>query len=799
MDNTNRVRMTLAQKNANKKQYFKTKADSIRGLSFTNRTYNNNIDNVKRKKVNYDLFNNIIDVRDFEYVCKPFGAQAGELPASFTNKDIVSNRVKKILGMEMKRPFSWKVIAVNEEATTRKEQAEFGKIKEYVQSSIMMPIQQELEIKYQQQAQGQELSQEQQQQIQQQMAEELQAMTPPEVRKYMAREHQDPAEAMAHQLMNLTLQEQQVKRKFDKGLKHGLLSGELIYWVGNERGTPALRVTNPIRFDYDKSPDVDFIEDGEWAVCEYRMSPSQIVAMFGDELTNTEIDRIYNTSMKGAQVYDLEWNFEEGGRHNSDVMSVYHAVWKDLRRVGFLTFTDLATGEEQQTQVSEDYKLNRDLGDISIEWEWIPETYETYTIQNDIYVKMQPVEGQFKDLDNMFYCKLPYYGAAFDNLNSDTTSLMDRMKVWQYYYNIIMYRMELLMASDKGKIMLMNINAIPKSAGIDIETWLYYAEALKIGWVNPNEEGNKGLDVTNMAKEINMSLISDIQKYVDLAGYIDEQCGKSVGLNDNMLGGIAPSESVGNSRQNVASNSDILEPYFDLHNHVKRNVLQALIEQCKIVYSDSDKKVLSYALDDMSQHMLKIDAGLLDSSTYGVFVSNASKAHEAVELVKQMAHAALQSQSINLSDVIKVVRTDGIQEAEEQLMDAEARKREEVQQSQLAAIQEQGKNDQAAREHQFAVLDRQNEHELEQIAAKGEIDLQKQAMLSLGFNENKDMDNDGIPDVQEVYRDGVDANLKGRKQDLDEKKFDHQKQQDKVKNKQEDKKIAKQSKPSGQK
>jgi hypothetical protein len=789
MVSTREVRLSLARKNANKKQWFKDRAGELKGQAFSSSTFDGNVSEYKRKKVNYDLYNNIINVQDFEYVCKPFGSEAGELPASFTNKDIVSNRIKAIIGMEMKRPFSFTTLAVNEEATTRKEQARFDMIKEYTVSQIMQPIQTELEQKYQAESKGRELTPDEQKQIQEQMAQEMQAMTPPEVKKYMERKHQDPAEAMAHQIMQGIVQKEDIKRKFEKGWKHANLSGEEVYWVGQVRGKPSLRVTNPIRFDFDKSPDNDFIEDGEWAVAEYRMTPSQVVGMFGDELSNTEIDTIFNDAKGGAQVYDQEWSFNEAENNAANTVSVYHATWKDLRRIGFLEYVDLKTGKIQETVVGEDYKINKDLGDISVSWEWIPESYETYIIQNDIYVRMRPIEGQHKDLNNLFECKLPYYGAPYDNLNSETTSLMDRMKVWQYYYNIIMYRVELLMASDKGKMMLMNINAIPKSAGIDIEKWLYYAEALKIGWVNPNEEGNKGLDVTNMAKEINMSLMSDIQKYIELADYVDNQCGKSVGITDAVIGQTQQRDAVGNTQSDRAASSTILEPYFDLHNHVKRNVLQAVVEQCKISYSDSQDEFITYTLDDLSVQMLKVDAGLLDSSTFGIFVTNSSNAQEAVELVKQLAHAAQQNNAIKMSSVIKVVRSQGIQEAEELLETGENEMSEQVQQQQLQAIQEQGKNDEAAREWERESKDIDQKNTLEQIAAKGALDLQKQAMLSMGFNEDKDMDNDGTPDVQEIFRDGVDADLKMRKQDLDEKKFEEEKVQNKEKNKIENKKI----------
>ena len=57
------------------------------------------------------------------------------------------------------------------------------------------------------------------------------------------------------------------------------------------------------------------------------------------------------------------------------------------------------------------------------------------------------VQLSYKDIDNIYTCNFSYYGAATDNLNSETTSAMDRIKGYQYLYNIICYRIELLMAS----------------------------------------------------------------------------------------------------------------------------------------------------------------------------------------------------------------------------------------------------------------------------------------------------------------------------------------------------------------
>ena len=118
----NNERLSQTQKDSNKKQWYKDKINSFdmqgdgsQYLGF------GDVSEYSRKKVNYDLFNNIIDKKEFEYVCKPYGVGTGELPANFVNRDISSPKIKVLLGMEVNMPFSWKVVAVNEEATSRRE------------------------------------------------------------------------------------------------------------------------------------------------------------------------------------------------------------------------------------------------------------------------------------------------------------------------------------------------------------------------------------------------------------------------------------------------------------------------------------------------------------------------------------------------------------------------------------------------------------------------------------------------------------------------------------------------------
>lgn len=793
-----RDRVTQKQKEANDFEWYKKKIDSFDSGAFVDYAGYDGISLHRRMMTNYDLYNNIIDPAEFAYVCKPYGDGLGEMPATFTNRDITSGKIKVLLGMESKRPFSWRAIAVNEEATNRKEQEYFGRIKEYVIGEIMHPIIASIQQKYAEQEKGQPLSKDEQTQIQQRVAEEIKGMTPPEVKKYIERDHQDPAEALAKQILEYLIEKLNIKDVFNDGWKHGLLSGLEIFFVGEGFKQPAFFAVNSLNFDYDKSPDLKFIEDGEWATAVYDMSPSKIVEFFGDELSDTELDKIYDWTEQGnaTAVSDPTFTFKEDRSSQTALttLRVFHCNFKSLRKIGFLSYISPKTGQVEETVVAENYKLAPESGDLSIQWTWIPEAHEGYKIGagvDAIYKRMRPVPGQHKDIHNLYECKLSYKGAAYDNMNSEITSLMDRMKVWQFYYNIIMYRIEMLMASDKGKILMMNLNMIPKSKGIDISKMLYYIESSKIGFMNPMEEGNRGGqgDITNAVKEIDMSLVSDIQKYISLAQYIEERCGNSVGITKPMEGQSAPDSAVQTNQLNYTQSSYILEPYFTVHNQIKRNVLQSIIDTAKNIYVDNNIEKLVYILDDMSMRMLEIDTELLDNSTYGIFVSDSSKAWDAKQAVQQLSQAAMQNQKAELSDVIKIIRSESVQEAEELLAVAEKNAAERQQLAQKT--ENDAKAAMAEQEREFKREEWGHEEDIIVLkeVEKRKTEIQKQTIMSMGFNVDKDMDKDGEPDILEVAKHGVDANVKLRKQALEENQFNHQVKQDEITNQQTDQEL----------
>ena len=782
-------RLSYREKNANNKDWYKKYADRLDDNSLYSSDTSDRISKYNKIKLNYDLFNNILDPEYFNYVCKPFGDNLGKLPAKMDNRDIVSGKIKALLGMEMKRPFSWNVIATNPEATTRKEQEEFGLMKDYVISMIITPIKQQIEQEKIASQSDKPLTEEEIKQIQKDIQHELEARTPEEVKKYMKRKHQDPAEVMCQQLLNYLIQKCDLKRKFNEAFKSGLISAREIVYVGIINNEPEVWNVNPLLFTYDKSPDTIFIEDSEYCTCEYKMSSSNVIKFFGKQLTDKEIDRVYENKYSGKNL-DRWFNDDSKGSFldnddDGNYVRVLHCVWKSLRKIGFLTYID-QEGERQESIVDESYKINKEHGDLAVSWEWIPEVYETWKILDNIYVSMNPVPGQFKDINDLYRCKLPYYGVVHDNTNSEETSLMDRLKYYQYYYNIVLYRLELLLASDKGKKIAIDIDMIPENLGIDTKQWKYFMESTPYLFVNSID---KSSDLNNSAKVLDLSLASDIDKYIQLAQYLRLEAGRSVGITDTVEGQIGRYEGASTTQQALVQSSNILEPYFEIHNYLKRNILQALVETSKVAYSGSENKKLSFFLDDMSRHLINIDLGLLENSTLGIFVSNSAKTGENKNVIRQLAHASLQAKEMTLSDLLKILNEDNLTVMEELLQISEEKNQKLIEQREQREQQTRVQ----MQDTEFKREKERHKEEIEKIIIKSEEERKtaqlKSLLVAASFNPDMDQDNDGINDYLQRADKITNMKIKEEKNILDREKFDHKKFTDQKKIEIEEKKM----------
>lgn len=801
-------RLTEREKNANDKQWYKDNIDNAIGV-YDDRLFPSNLvldegemeardffasDRLRDMRINYDLYDGKIEKEDFKYIYKPYGLE-GDAPADFTNKDIISKRINAIDGIERQRPFSYKVMAVNPEATTRREQKQTDMIREYVVSAIMNEIHSEVEgqmqaelgqIKAQMQqmqasgASPEELQQaeaemqQKEQQMQEEAQKQVEAMTPDEVKRYMKRDHQDPADILGSQILEYVVQEQDVREKWNLINKDFCCVGKAIGYVGERCGKTVFERVNPMGFNFLRTSSSHYIEDSEWCSYERYLNPSEIAMEFGDELSDKDMEGLLKDYALGEHDYMMEYKRD---MYTTLGIRVVHVQWKDSKRIGFLTYTDPASGEQQETIVSDGYVLDKDSGDISIRWEWIVCVYEGYKVGADKYVRMREVPGQFNDLGNLNNrekCKLSYKGVWVD------VSLIDRMKTYQFLYSIIWYRIEMLMAKDKGKSVALNAAMIDNKIGID--KFLEFAENTGLMFMSGNtKEGDKAvpMNIGEAVKEVNRSMGSDIQQYQNIAEYIDLKCGECVGINQQIIGQVQQNEAVSNAQMAMQNGVNVLEHHFGMFNHFKEMCLSSLIETAKCVMMKYQPEYIQYVLDDFSVEMLKPDYELLDQSSYGIFVNNSVRTNQILDSIIQLIQPAMQNQRIEMSDVVKILKSESVQEAEELLLKAEEDRRKYEQQMQDQQNQQQQQLEQMKQQQESERMQFEAQAKIEQIRLKGDIDLkiaemnlQRQALLALGFDTDKDRNNNRVPDVIDQLKlmlDQTKAEQKEREIDLKER------------------------------
>jgi hypothetical protein len=734
--------------------------DSIIGMS-EQAVYNGRSSRY-RKEVNYNLMNSIFDDNDFEYILNPYNlpSRVGNSPAQIQDFNIIRAKVELLKGEEIKRPFNYRVVAIGGEAVTIFEE----KKKELIMQALKQHVQLELAKQGLAEPPVDENGQ------------PVQPQTPEQIEKWMNVSYTDMRERLANKILQYGERKDNFQFKFNKGWEHALVVAEEVYYIGIVANEPVLRVVNPINFDFDKNPDLDCIEDAQWAKEDRYLSVGQIVDEFGEFLTEEEIERLdqgdvsyYHGGQKPMMFPGYAYNPNDFKGMNTNAqdthIQVTTCVWKSLRKIGFLTEPD---GSE--TMVDDTFKLTAEMkaAGYKVEWHYIPEVYKGTKIGNSFYKDIAPLPNQYRSMDNPGTCKLPYVGRVYNNLNSKATSIVDLCKPHQYSYIEVWHRLLNELAKAKGKKMVFDIASIPKSMGIDMDKWMYYFDNLGIAFINSFEEGTEGTSTGktavsqfNQYTAIDMSLSKVVSEYMMIIDKLEDMVGELCGVSRQRQGQIATNETVGGVERSVVQSSMVTESLFFYHNEVKKQVLTQYIDCAKVAYMNGKKT--QFILDEAYRVFMDIDGDMFNDSDYGVFVSNSTKDNLIIEKLNQLAQVALQTDKARLSDVITIFKSNSISEIESKIVEGEensyARQQQQVDSQNQAMLEQQAMvNEAAEAERQFEAeqrqLDRENKIDIAQISA-------------MGFSEDKDMDDNGIIDVLEIEKLRQKEVAEARKVELD--------------------------------
>jgi hypothetical protein len=117
-------------------------------------------------------------------------------------------------------------------------------------------------------------------------------MPPESIARYMDKDYKDVVENIAYHTINYLREKLNLDNEFIKGWKDALIGGEEIYYVGVLNSEPYVERVNPVFFSYDKSPDLEFIEDAAWCCRKMRLPITEIYDRYFDKLKEKDLDKL---------------------------------------------------------------------------------------------------------------------------------------------------------------------------------------------------------------------------------------------------------------------------------------------------------------------------------------------------------------------------------------------------------------------------------------------------------------------------------------------------------------------------
>lgn len=648
-------------------------------------------------------------------------------PATMRNYDIMSDIIRRYVSEYFKGIHQFVVGAENPDIVFNKDAA----LKQTIMQAAEQAFQQEFQKRYQQlidqaQQQGQPTNQ----------VDPNKAM--PDVEEFMNKFNQDYIDKESKQgqdVLNYVRAMTEDNLIYLTCYFHFIALGECFTYC-DIRGNKIVKDYIPVTEAYPIPNANFFVEDHDMFARKMMLSYQQIVDMFDDFLddkdrkfletyyahqnANSGVTRLsYNQyfenypdvcSKLSNEERDL-WRKEPVSIYevNDNLYEVWHVVWRGEARRGILTYIN-EVGMQATRVVDEDYKLNKEAGDINIEWAYEPQVYEGYRIGNR-YTAVYPIKARPIAFNRGG--KLPYNGIMEILPFMGKFDVIKIITPYQVMRNIISYHREMVVAKNKMLILMMPQSLIAD----DAEDKVYKMAADGILLVDDSEDTNS--QKMAQVRLLNANMGSYITELTNLMESIKLEARELVDMNAQRYGQIAQSAGVSNTQQAITQSSMgsvIINQMFD---EFRKRDYNRDLEYAKLAYIDGLDTAYWNELGE--RQFISLDVSSFVASDYSVTVRNDAKEVDKIQQLRQWAFSAAQNGDLEMA--LAAITGDNVSQIKNivtKFADIKRRHEQEMQQMEQMIKQEEVQN------------------KLREIAAKGEQDrltkeLQYQYELQLKY------------------------------------------------------------------
>ena len=378
---------------------------------------------------------------------------------------------------------------------------------------------------------------------------------------------------------------------------------------------------------------------------------------------------------------------------NSNLYDVWHVVWRGEIRRCIVTYQNQA-GFISTRMEEDDYELNFDIGDISMEYIYIPQVYESTRIGCRQYA-IYPYKARAIAYNRNG--KLPYNGMNELFPGFGKFSILDIVTPFQVFYNIVAYHREMVLAKNK-----LNVLMIAKSLlGRVPEDTIYKMIADGVLYIDDSED--QGMLRAQQVRFLQNNIGDYLTQLTNLLADIENTAKMQVDMTPQRYGDIANSAGKGTTQEAIvrgSMGSVIIEYMMDLMR--ERDYARdmdyskfAWIDGLDTSYRD-DENNLKYVSVDIDKHIY---------ADYVIKAKNSIKEQEKLDQLKQFAFSA--AQNGDLAAAVAAIQGDNV--------------------ASIVKLINKFNDEKTAHENELKQLDQQleqmkQEFELQKIQMKGEED-----------------------------------------------------------------------------
>ena len=639
-------------------------------------------------------------------------------PATMRNLDIMSDIIRRYVSEYFKGIHEFIVSASNPEIVIKKS----AKLKEEIGILASQAFKAEFEKR-----------------LQQMQAEAAQQGTPveqinpqeamPDPEEFMAKfneQYIDDESKQAQELLNYVRSITSDTMIYLSAFFDYVSVGEC-YTYSDIRGEKIIKEHIPVLDAYPIPNGEFFVEDHDMFARRMLMSYSQIMDMFDNTLTAEDkrfLETYYSYNTKGGptqlmyskyfETYpDVCEKFTKEERTlfkqqpvriesiNSNLFEVWHVVWRGEARKGILTYVN-EVGFVTTRVVDESYTLNREAGDISIEWAYEPQVYEGYRIGHR-YTAIYPIKARPIAFERGG--KLPYNGIMEVIPYMGKFSIIQTITPYQIMRNIFAYHREMVIAKNKMLILVLPESLVASNS----EDKVYKMAADGVLLVDDSEDANSQ-KMANI-RMLNAQMGDYITQITNLMEATRQEAWDNVDMNAQRYGDIAQSSGVGTTQEAIARSSMGSVVIVQVFDELRRRDYQRDIDFCKLAYIDGLDT--AYFDADGNRHYISLDVNSFVYSDYGVIVKNDAKEQDKLQQLRQWAFSAAQNGDLDMA--LAAITGDNISQIkatvqkfneikaqhEEQMKQVEAQLKEEEIQNKLREIEAKGDQDRQLEELKF--------------------------------------------------------------------------------------------------